>query len=116
MFRLLRNLKKQTDWRIWITCFIFSVLVATSLAWREPPVNRVAGVAGGKGVGVSLQMQEATPAPGLDSTPTKTPLPPELMANYQQTTGVIVFAGMIVLVVVGGILREFLRGRHTGHP
>lgn len=116
MFRFLQNLWKQMDWRIWITCLIFSFLVATSLAWREPPANRVAGAAAGQGEAALLQIQEATPDQWPDSTPTKTPLPPELMANYQQTTGVIVFAGIVVLVVVAGVLREFLRGRHTGHP
>ncbi|GAP05637.1 MAG TPA: hypothetical protein DEQ80_04835 [Anaerolinea thermolimosa] len=114
MFRFLQNLWKQMDWRIWITCLIFSFLVATSLAWREPPANRMAGAVPGQEKMASIQMQEATTDQWLDSTPTKTPLPPELMANYQQTTGVIVFAGVVVLVVVGGVLREFLRGRHTG--
>ena len=114
MFRFLQNLWKQMDWRIWITCLIFSFLVTTSLAWKESPANRAAEAASGRGEAVSLQMQEATPEQSLDSTPTKTPLPPELMANYQQTTGVIVFAGIVVLVVVGGVVREFLRGRHSG--
>ncbi len=110
------NLFSRIDWRLFVIGFIIVLLAAVSIAanerpgaqfyldpsWQEPAMRRSALFAG----------QELTPQTD-EAAPTQTPLPPELLANYQQTTGVIIFAGLVVLVVVAGVFNELIRERRT---
>jgi hypothetical protein len=43
--------------------------------------------------------------------PTPTPLPAELLDNYQQTTGIIIVAGMLVLIVAAGVFNQLISER-----
>lgn len=55
---------------------------------------------------------EATPTPeGEMLAPTVTPLPPEYLGNYAQTTGIILATSVIVLIVVGGVLYGLLSNK-----
>lgn len=55
---------------------------------------------------------EATPTPeGEMLSLTATPLPPEYLGNYAQTTGIILATSVIVLIVVGGVLYGLLSNK-----
>lgn len=45
------------------------------------------------------------------ATPTPTPLPAELLDNFQQTTGIIIVAGMLVLIVAAGVFNQLISDR-----
>lgn len=47
------------------------------------------------------------------ATPTPTPLPAELLDNYQQTTGIIIVAGMLVLIVAAGVFNQLISERQS---
>ncbi|HMN59741.1 MAG TPA: hypothetical protein PJ988_05225 [Anaerolinea sp.] len=118
MIRNLRGLLARTDRLYWGIGFILVLLVVVSLAW-EVPVGG-AGQAGlpqnNPGIYQAVfRFQEVTPTPEglLLATPTGTPFPPELLANYKQTTGVIVFAAVLVLIIVGGVFFQLLNERDT---
>lgn len=51
-----------------------------------------------------------TPEAGVIS-PTSTPLPPEYLDNYAQTTGIILATSVIVLIVVGSVLYGMLSNK-----
>jgi|YNPNPStandDraft_1061719.scaffolds.fasta_scaffold20566_3 hypothetical protein len=55
---------------------------------------------------------EATPTPeSALVSPTVTPLPPEYLDNYAQTTGIILATAVIVLIVVGSVLYGLLSNK-----
>ncbi len=55
---------------------------------------------------------DATPTPeGVLVSPTVTPLPPEYLDNYAQTTGIILATSVIVLIVVGSVLYGMVSNR-----
>ena len=45
------------------------------------------------------------------ATPSPTPLPAELLDNFQQTTGIIIVAGMLVLIVAAGVFNQLISDR-----
>lgn len=118
MIRNLRELLARTDLLFWGIGFVLVLLVVVSLAWEVPTGG--AGQAGlpqnNPGVYQAVfRYQEVTPTPpGTPlATPTGTPFPPELLANYKQTTGIIVFAAIVVLIIVGGVFFQLLNERDT---
>jgi hypothetical protein len=74
-----------------------------SQAEAEVPVNRQAA---------GLLPLDQTPTPlGTPIEPSRTPYPPELLSNRQQTIGISLVAALLVLIVAGGVFSVFLRDR-----
>lgn len=117
MKKALRWLGDRVDWRMSMVGFTILLLMVVSLAWQDAPVQSVpmgpAMLEPEMPLSDSQIVQEAPTEELMQPTPTQTPLPPELLANYQQTTGVILFAGVVVLVVVAGVLNELIRERKS---
>ncbi len=115
----LREILAQTHLRFWGIGFVLVLLAVLNLVW-DLPVQR-AGPAERQPQGVSLlqpavfHAQDASPTPTeeVETTPTRTPLPAELLANYKQTTGIIIFAGVVVLIIVGGVFFQLMQERNS---
>jgi hypothetical protein len=117
MKRIIRGFLEQSDYRFWGIGLILVLFAVLSLAWEMPgavvkhasppvddPVFAVPAV-------LVFQQVTATPTAEPLATPTQTPLPAELLANYQQTTGIIIFAGVVVLIIVSGVFFQLIKDR-----
>lgn len=115
--RSLLDLLLRTDRRLFLSGFIVVLLAVVSLTWKDTPVQELQVDSSWSEPAARRSalfgLQEPTPDPVVDATPTPTPLPPELQTNYQQTTGVIIFAGVVVLVIVAGVFNELIKERRT---
>jgi len=116
MMRNLRGLLERTDLRYWGIGFVLVLLVVLSVAWDLP--GNGPGQAGlphnnPEVYQAAFRFQQVTPTPsGMPlGTPTSTPFPAELLANYKQATGIIVFAAVLVLIIVGGVFFQLINER-----
>jgi len=119
MIRNLRGLLHHTDLRYWGIAFVLVLFAVVSLVWelpaRQPGQGSLEPQDPGRVQQAVFRLQVATPVPadGLEATPTRTPFPAELLANYKQTTGIIVFAGVVVLIIVGGVFFQLIHERNS---
>jgi len=89
------------DWLDWKVVIILLVILA-GVVWmttREPGVEQ------------NLETQILIDATsGQQIIPdTPTPIPPELLANREQTTGIVLGGVVLVLIIVGGTARAITR-------
>jgi hypothetical protein len=118
------TLKRPTwfDNRFALILAVIVLLIAAGARWNRPlppepssaaPEPALAGAVLPPGPGFP-QLDE-TPSP--DATPvqpSRTPYPPELLSNRQQTIGISLVAALLVLIVSGGVFSVFLRDRDSG--
>lgn len=90
----------KIDPRIYFISLVVLLVGAVNLGWSPIAPN---------------QEIQVTPTASSDvqATLTSTPLPPELLDNYQETTGVILVAGVVVLIIVASIFSELLIERRS---
>jgi Na+-transporting methylmalonyl-CoA/oxaloacetate decarboxylase gamma subunit len=115
-----RELLERTHLRYWGIGFVLLLLVILSLTINLPATaasqgelfthRRDVALASGH-----LPVQPATPTPSelTQAAPTHTPFPAELLGNYKQTTGVIIVASLLVLIIVGGVFFQLIHERNT---
>jgi hypothetical protein len=105
------------DKRVVLAGLIVVLLAAVNLASSRSP-------AGANGPFAQEATESRTPMPTESArteptasmelaTPTPTPLPAELLDNYQQTTGIIIVAGMLVLIVAAGVFNQLISERQS---
>lgn len=93
-----------------LSLFVLALFLLVSLAWADPVSGWSVDSASSAGLAALVNLT-ATPVPaGLDET--ATPLPPEMLKNFNQTNGVILFGVVIVLIIVTGAI-GVERGRRT---
>lgn len=119
MIKKILKLLENTYLRYWGIAFILVLFAAVSVVWELPanwkkPVH-FSDLNQGQVQQAAFHYQDATPSTvdEPEATPTITPFPPELLANYKQTTGVIIFAAAVVLIIVGGVFFQLLRERNS---
>ena len=109
--------------RIFLISSLLFLLVVSSLAWRQPPDARSAQQPTPTVLAPTLietesaetnpaaAGQAATAVPRVSLVPTL--LPPEYLTNSQQTTGIILIASIMVLMVVAGVLRTLVSEKRS---
>jgi hypothetical protein len=114
-----REMLAQTDLRFWgIGCILILLAVLSlSMDLAGDPKKRAGAGEPGSIIPAVYKLQQASPTPtptaAIAAVPSRTPFPEELLANYQQTTGIIIFAGVLVLIIVGGVFFQLLNERKT---
>lgn len=88
---------------------IVAAVFLAGMIWTKPPALMRAANAATPTPGAGTETPSvSTATPGvLNPTPgkgTKTPLPPEYLANADQTIGITLAGAMLVLIVVAGVL------------
>lgn len=105
------HLINNTNWfnlRVGIISLVLIILAGSNLAWvhlSEPHPGRVESV-------LAQLVLTPTAMPAFHASPTQTLLPPEYLQNSGQTTGVILVAMVMVLIVVGGVLYTLINERY----
>ena len=111
----MRMILARVDKRVFLAGLIVVLLAAVNLASSLSP-------SGANGPFTQDAVGTRTPLPtepaSTEATasmeqamPTPTPLPAELLDNYQQTTGIIIVAGMLVLIVAAGVFNQLISER-----
>ena len=104
----------ELDKRTILGGLIVLLLVAVNLAWVGPPSGVGSTAAQEATVTVTRTLAPTEPAESMEmATPTPTPLPAEFLTNYKQTTGIIIVAGVIVLIVVAGVFNQLISDRQS---
>jgi hypothetical protein len=119
------------DKRVILAGLIIVLLVVVNLASSSPPsgVNgpipqeattvqaaTVSQEAIGTRTPLPTEPPRTEPPAGMQlATPTPTPLPAELLDNFQQTNGIIIVAGMLVLIVAAGVFNQLISERQLKH-
>ena len=111
------------DKRVILAGLITVLLVVVNLASSSPPTGvngpnqREATTAQDASITrtpLPTEPPRTEPPAGMQmATPTPTPLPAELLDNYQQTTGIIIVAGMLVLIVAAGVFNQLISDRQV---
>jgi hypothetical protein len=102
---------REVDGRLWLVGAVVLMLSVISLAWNRPPSELTGEHAQARTATPTLLPTPAPAEVNLEAIPTRTPLPAELLDNYRQTTGIIIFAGVVVLIVVAGVFNQLVHER-----
>lgn len=96
------------DLRTLLISLVLLILASSSLAWVPLPGQRAEI---DEKIPVQVVQVTPTPRPLLQAGPTQTLLPPEYLTNSSQTTGIILVAALMVLIVVGGVFYTLVKER-----
>ncbi|MBN1371003.1 MAG: hypothetical protein JW987_03505 [Anaerolineaceae bacterium] len=102
------------DNRLLLILVVTFFLLAAGAYSSQPSRAAQASVPNSGAESAVLPQLEETPSP--ESTPiqpSRTPYPPELLANRRQTIGISLVAALLVLIVAGGVFSVFLRDRNS---
>lgn len=104
------QLTQRSNWfnlRVWLISLVLIILAGSNLAWVHISDPRPGAMENNLAqVGLT-----PTPIPAFQASPTQTLLPPEYLQNSGQTTGIILVAMVMVLIVVGGVLYTLIKER-----
>ena len=115
-----RTLKRPTwfDNRFALILAVIVLLIAAGARWNRPlpPETGLPPNAPPEPALAGAVLPQIAETPSPDATPvqpSRTPYPPELLANRQQTIGISLVAALLVLIVSGGVFSVFLRDRDS---
>ena len=110
LLRHLTDLIRNSNWfdlRIVLITLVLLILASSNLAWAHVSAPQPRAEKD-----ITAQVQTTpTPQPALLAGPTPTLLPPEYLTNSSQTTGIVLVAAVMVLIVVGGVFYTLLKER-----
>ncbi len=102
------------DKRVLFSGLVLLLLAVVNLAWNSPPARHAAATPPAAEATLTRTPLPTQPAvTDSQATLTPTPLPAELLANFQQTTGIIIVAAVLVLIVAAGVFNQLLSERES---